>query len=187
MPTYITPDLVPPVLALPTGSHRGTWALADPLGGHAHPPLPAPRAHPSANVATHTRTTPAWPPPPCVVGLPCRATARLRFSHPSKRRPRSGGSRLPGECPIFPVALRRKLLRDGDSGRSSSRTRLPYPALGGHGFAPCCLELQTCQRDVAAVAAAFCAPPSAIRSCTINRLTRSAYATQRNAIVLTKL
>jgi hypothetical protein len=54
MLTVITLDLVPPVLALPTGSHRGTWALADPLGGHAHPPLPAPRAHPSANVATHT-------------------------------------------------------------------------------------------------------------------------------------
>ena len=30
MPTYITPDLVPPVLALPTGSRRGTWALAGP-------------------------------------------------------------------------------------------------------------------------------------------------------------
>ena len=55
MPTYITPDLVPPVLALPTGSRRGTWALgARPPRGHAHPPLPAPRAHPSANVATHT-------------------------------------------------------------------------------------------------------------------------------------
>ena len=46
MLTYITPDLVPPVLALPTGSHRGTWALAGPPRGHAHPPLPAPRAHP---------------------------------------------------------------------------------------------------------------------------------------------
>ena len=54
MPTYITPDLVPPVLALPTGSRRGTWALAGPPRDHAHPPLPAPRAHPSANVATHT-------------------------------------------------------------------------------------------------------------------------------------
>ncbi len=33
MPTYITSDLVPPVLALPTGSRRGTWGLSrGPLG-----------------------------------------------------------------------------------------------------------------------------------------------------------
>jgi hypothetical protein len=56
MLTCITLNPVPPVLALSTrpGSRRGTWALARPPRGHAHPPLPAPRAHPSANVATHT-------------------------------------------------------------------------------------------------------------------------------------
>ena len=99
MPTYITLDLVPPVLALHTSSHRGTWALAGPPRGHAHPPQPAPRAHFSANVATHTHHTRLASAPlrgGLTVQSDCCSTAVL-FSHPSKRRPRSVGSRLPGD------------------------------------------------------------------------------------------
>ena len=114
MPTYITPDLVPPVLALPTGSRRGTWALAGPPRGPRSPTAAGATRAPLVLTLRLIRTTPAWHPPHarCLRlmrgGLTVQSNCTAAFFSPIETTTPTRRIPVARRFPSFPAALRRK-------------------------------------------------------------------------------